>query len=118
MTTTELTGRPAEVKQRLQRGMAPKDIADDLGITRNAVYQHIGRLKREGVIPDDAPRPRATRARRASQAGVLDAAERFINEQRARLDAIEAQEAELRAERAQIVTVLDAIEGSLKPNQN
>jgi len=48
-----LTDRQQEVKSRLDKGMGAREIAEDLGITRNAVYQQIQRLRRDGVVPPD-----------------------------------------------------------------
>jgi DNA-directed RNA polymerase specialized sigma24 family protein len=39
------------VLQRVQRGETAKDIAEALGISRNAVYQQIGKLRRQGHLP-------------------------------------------------------------------
>jgi predicted ArsR family transcriptional regulator len=61
MRTDELTDRQREIKTRLDQGMGAREIAEDLGITRNAVYQQIQRLRRYGVLessftPTGAPR--------------------------------------------------------------
>ena len=54
--SVQLTDRQREIKIRLDRGMGARDIADDLGITRNAVYQQIQRLRRSGALePDYTP---------------------------------------------------------------
>ena len=47
---TRLTKRQQEVLDRLENGMAVKRIARDIGISRNAVYQHIERLRRQGAL--------------------------------------------------------------------
>jgi DNA-binding CsgD family transcriptional regulator len=45
-----LTKRQHEVLERLELGMGARQIARDIGITRNAVYQHIERLRRQGAL--------------------------------------------------------------------
>ncbi len=47
-----LTKRQLEVLERLEAGMPAKQIATDLGISRNAVYQTIERLRRQGAIAE------------------------------------------------------------------
>ena len=46
-----LTKRQQEVLDRLEQGMGAKQIAHDIGVSRNAVYQHIERLRRQGALP-------------------------------------------------------------------
>jgi predicted ArsR family transcriptional regulator len=48
----ELTKRQQEVLERLERGENVKQIATDIGVSRNAVYQHIERLRRQGVLAE------------------------------------------------------------------
>jgi hypothetical protein len=48
----DLTKRQREVLERLEQGYGAKQIAHDLGITRNAVYQHIERLRRHGALAE------------------------------------------------------------------
>jgi transposase len=48
----DLTKRQREVLERLEQGYGAKQIAHDLGITRNAVYQHIERLRRQGAVAE------------------------------------------------------------------
>jgi DNA-binding CsgD family transcriptional regulator len=45
-----LTKRQQEVLDRLEAGMGAKQIAADIGVSRNAVYQHIERLRRQGAL--------------------------------------------------------------------
>ena len=45
-----LTKRQQEVLDRLEQGTAVKQIARDIGVSRNAVYQHIERLRRQGAL--------------------------------------------------------------------
>src|SRR5919106_1033175 len=51
-TKTELTKRQQEVLERLELGYPVKQIATDIGVSRNAVYQTIERLRRHGALPD------------------------------------------------------------------
>jgi transposase-like protein len=48
----ELTKRQQEVLERLERGDQVKQIATDIGISRNAVYQHIERLRAQGAVAE------------------------------------------------------------------
>jgi DNA-binding CsgD family transcriptional regulator len=48
----ELTKRQQEVLERLERGDNVKQIATDIGVSRNAVYQHIERLRRQGAVAE------------------------------------------------------------------
>jgi transposase-like protein len=52
-TTAHRTKRQQEVLERLQSGAPVKKIARDLGVTRNAVYQTIDRLRLQGAVPAD-----------------------------------------------------------------
>ena len=47
-----LTKRQTEVLERLEQGFPVKAIAHDMGVTRNAVYQHIDRLRQQGALPE------------------------------------------------------------------
>ena len=47
-----LTKRQQEVLERLERGLGAKQIATDIGVSRNAVYQHIERLRRQGALAE------------------------------------------------------------------
>ena len=47
-----LTKRQTEVLERLEQGFPVKAIAQDMGVTRNAVYQHIDRLRQQGALPE------------------------------------------------------------------
>jgi transposase len=59
-----LTERQQEIKTRLDRGMGAREIANDLGITRNAVYQQIQRMRNYGVLdPSFTPTGLPTRER-------------------------------------------------------
>jgi Bacterial regulatory proteins, luxR family len=52
MRAGDLTKRQREVLERLEQGYGAKRIATDLGITRNAVYQHIERMRRQGALAE------------------------------------------------------------------
>jgi transposase-like protein len=47
-----LTKRQTEVLERLEQGYPVKKIAKDIGVSRNAVYQHIDRLRSTGALPE------------------------------------------------------------------
>lgn len=49
----QLTERQREIKDRLDQGMGAREIAEDLGVTRNAVYQQIQRLRGYGELEAD-----------------------------------------------------------------
>lgn len=51
--TAERTKRQQEVLERLDSGASVKQIATDLGVSRNAVYQTIDRLRLRGAVPAD-----------------------------------------------------------------
>ena len=46
-----MTPRQQEIKSRLDQGMGAKEIGEELGISRNAVYQQIQRMRRQGALP-------------------------------------------------------------------
>jgi transposase len=68
-----LTKRQLEVLERLERGQTAKRIATDVGISRNAVYQTIERLRRQGALPETYT-PSGQPPRRALDAGTPGAA--------------------------------------------
>ena len=47
---TQLTERQQEIKRLLDQGMGAREIAEELGVTRNAVYQQIQRMRRHGDL--------------------------------------------------------------------
>jgi len=51
MIDESLTKRQHEILERLEQDMAVKQIATDLGVSRNAVYLQIERLRNRGVLP-------------------------------------------------------------------
>jgi transposase-like protein len=48
----ELTKRQREVLERIELGYSVKQIATDIGVSRNAVYQTIDRLRRQGALAE------------------------------------------------------------------
>jgi DNA-binding transcriptional MocR family regulator len=53
MIDETLTKRQHEILERLEQDMPVKKIATDLGVSRNAVYLQIERLRDRGVLPRD-----------------------------------------------------------------
>ncbi len=53
MIDETLTKRQHEILERLEQDMPVKKIATDLGVSRNAVYLQIERLRSRGVLPRD-----------------------------------------------------------------
>lgn len=53
MIDETLTKRQHEILERLEQGTPVKKIATDLGVSRNAVYLQIERLRDRGVLPRD-----------------------------------------------------------------
>jgi len=51
--TAQRTKRQQEVLERLDSGASVKRIATDLGVSRNAVYQTIDRLRLQGAVASD-----------------------------------------------------------------
>ena len=51
MIDSNLTKRQHEILERLEQGMTVKRIATDLGVSRNAVYLQIERLRQNGTLP-------------------------------------------------------------------
>lgn len=51
MIDERLTKRQHEILERLEQGMTVRRIATDLGVSRNAVYLQIDRLRDAGVLP-------------------------------------------------------------------
>ena len=64
MIDESLTKRQREILERLEQDMPVKKIATDLGVSRNAVYLQIERLRERAVLPRDytpsGQPPRAT----------------------------------------------------------
>jgi Helix-turn-helix domain of resolvase len=51
MIDERITKRQHEILERLEQGMTVKAIATDIGVSRNAVYLQIERLRNRGVLP-------------------------------------------------------------------
>ncbi len=47
----QMTDRQREIKELLDKGRTAPEIAKELEISRNAVYQQIQRMRRNGVLP-------------------------------------------------------------------
>lgn len=125
VTAAELTGRIAEVYERLQREprMSPAEIAEELSISRNAVYQHIGRLKRDGIIADDQSSPTRAPARRQPRASeparddsVMTEVQQLAQRMEARLTEIDEQTEQLARERERITVTLEALAPVITPD--
>ena len=69
----ELTKRQQEVLERLEQGAPVKQIATDIGVSRNAVYQQIERLARQGALAETYT-PSGQPPRRLGAVGTVDAA--------------------------------------------
>jgi biotin operon repressor len=52
-TQPQITDKQTAIKERLDRGMSVRTIANEIGITRGAVYQQIKRLRKQGVFDAD-----------------------------------------------------------------
>lgn len=50
---SHLTPRQQEILERLEKDKTPREIGEELGISRNAVYQQIQRMRRAGALPED-----------------------------------------------------------------
>lgn len=46
-----LTRRSRQILERVQEGQTPREIADELDVSRNAIYQHIGKLRKARYLP-------------------------------------------------------------------
>jgi transposase len=74
----QLTDRQLEIKTRLDKGFQAREIADELGISRNAVYQVIQRLRKYGVLDHDFT-PTGQAPRELTSSSVLNAIGRSAN---------------------------------------
>ena len=68
MIDESLTKRQHEILERLEQDMPVKKIATDLGVSRNAVYLQIERLRDRGVLPRDYTPSRPAAPQRRSPA--------------------------------------------------
>ena len=65
--TLELTERQQQVLDLLRQGVGAREIGTRLGITRNAVYQTITRLKKHGVLDEGFTPDKGTQRTPASR---------------------------------------------------
>ncbi len=71
MNEQSLTKRQHEILERLEQGRTAKEIATDIGVSRNAVYLQIERLRRNGTLPVDyTPSGQPPRSPQAPSTGV------------------------------------------------
>jgi transposase len=75
----QLTDRQLEIKTRLDKGFQAREIAEDLGITRNAVYQQIQRMRRQGNLDHDFTPTGQPRREGTSGSALLNAIARNSN---------------------------------------
>lgn len=75
--------------------MTAQAVADDLDITRNAVYQHITSLKKNGALPD-------TRQREDVAGDPLALAAQAVEHAERRIEQIDAEMSRLKEEREQL----------------
>lgn len=80
--------------------MKPAEIADDLGISRNAVYQHVTSLKRAGALDDQ-------RRAAALSDDVFGTVAEVVARAEARITEITEQEAQLQTEREQLTAFVE-----------
>lgn len=83
----QLTARQQEIKARLDRGMGAREIGQELGISRNAVYQQITKMRRNGVLPGGRQEPDEP-----TNTTIMDDIEALKQRQHERLAQIERQE--------------------------
>jgi len=67
----EITASQQAIKDRLDQGKQAREIANELGITRNAVYQQIQRMRRNGVLDADYT-PTGVPVREINRQGALE----------------------------------------------
>lgn len=118
MPDNGLTDRQAQVLERVKKGASAREIGEELGVSRNAIYQTIGRLRRDGYL--EAADPRVAPAS-VDEHTFFDNIESFVQASKARLTAIDQRERELHAEldelsgeRDQIGDVMKRLEGVSK----
>jgi transposase len=118
MQAQQLTERQREIVDRLEKGIGAREIGQQLGVSRNAVYQQIGKLRRMGVLDPD-PNFRKGPSQE-TPATFAENVEQFVARSRARLDSITQEEEDhrkaldqLAAERVQIEDVIQRMEGTV-----
>lgn len=114
MSTQQLTERQQEIVDKLSQGIGARQISEQLGVSRNAVYQQIGKLRKMGVLDPD---PNFRDHAREAPATFRETVDEFIQHSRARLEAITKEEETHRAqldalstERTQINDVIQRME--------
>lgn len=100
-TAHMLPDKAAQVLELVQQGRTAQEIAEALGTSRNAVYQHIGKLRKQGYLPNaDGPEP---------QESVEDTIDSFITTLEQKLASIEARGASIEQELDQLHRDREAI---------
>jgi hypothetical protein len=64
--TTDLTPRQKEIKALLDKDFTPTEVADKLGVSSNAIYQHLRRMKKAPKASKARTSPRKPGTRRAA----------------------------------------------------
>lgn len=99
--TRDLTQRQRDIKAMLDKSLSAQDIADELDISRNAVYAQLEAMKKKGVLPRDytpsGQPPRAARSTPAVAPGDGTLIAQLAGVMRAHADELERMAAEIRA---------------------
>jgi transposase len=110
-----LTERQKQVLELTQAGMGAREIGERLGVSRNAIYQQLMKLRAAGALHDGDT---ATPGLQAHEPTVLDELESFVERCRSRLTRIDEQESEhkqaldaLAQERSTISVLMGRMEG-------
>lgn len=112
----ELTPRQRQIAEAVLAGKPATEIASDLGITRNAVYQQIGKLRKDGVLPANGggttarPTPRAVAPAAEPPAITDDTVDQFLSQCKARLVHLEEEEARIGQEKGRLLDVVQRLE--------
>ncbi len=105
--TATLPPRTQEVLERVQQGESAASIADNLQTSRNAVYQQITKLRREGYLPPERGNAKA------SADSVKQAVEQFKTQLEIKLRNLDAQEDQLKDELARVQRERDEAQAHL-----
>jgi DNA-binding CsgD family transcriptional regulator len=118
-SNSDLTPRQREIVSRLEQGMGARAIANELGVSRNAIYQQIGKLRKAGVLEPDPNFREQTEPQAAPFSQTL---EDFMRRGQARLDELAKLEEDhqsalrdLAHEREQIEHTLTTMKGAVAP---
>lgn len=113
---TALPERAQQVFDAISEGRSPKDIADELGISRNAVYQHISKLRRMGLLSGRSHTPQRQPVRADPLRSVQETIQEFARRLQSQIDAIDQRGLELEQElkrlheeRAKVVETLEKL---------